>query len=409
MLMNPFSAEGQQALGKVSIARAVVVPKWGLKHEAIDAPTFSPSRFGIQSSEALGIEFVMTHVKQLAVVMVPNRILFARGSERALRRQLVEEGRVAGVIGFPGGLLRNTTVPFNLVLVGPQSRRRIVRFYDVSSGAHVTGRGKLRVHRRHFLGSKTILDAFGEEPSKASQCLATSTKELIAAQDYVLVPTRYMRAGISTHSISTERALVTTLGEIVEVVKPQFLPSVESANEGIEVSEVSPGDVPEFGYLETGPRSRFVGRSSLESRSKQVLQPNDVLVSAKGTIGKVGIVGQPKSKTPLLASQSLLILRIRDDAAVDPRYLAMYLRSPAVGRLLESLAVGVTIPNVSLPDMKALPISVPNSDQQRSLVEAFDKLADLQNRLTTLQTKQRSLDADIWKAAGLDVQVGNAK
>ncbi len=262
------------------------------------------------------------------------------------------------------------------------------------------------MHDRRFIGGNAVLEVFAQDLSADVEGVATAKEELIASQDYVLTPARYAHPAVPKHAGGERRQPVTTLGEIAEVVKPQFLPGGEGARKGVEVSEVSPGDVPEYGYLETGARSRLVDSSTFASRSKQILQPNDVLLSSKGTIGRVGIVGRLEGNQPLLASQSLLILRIREGSAVDPRYLAMYLRSPVAQRTLESLAVGMTIRNISLSDIKALEIPLAKLDQTQ-LIQAFDKLAELQESLKNAKTDQRTIATKVWKAAGLDIQDGS--
>jgi restriction endonuclease S subunit len=64
-----------------------------------------------------------------------------------------------------------------------------------------------------------------------------------------------------------------------------------------------------------------------------------------------------------------VILRLKPSARIcDARYLVMYLRSSAVQSLLNRVAVGATIDNIALGDLRALPVWLPTLRKQRSPV-----------------------------------------
>src|SRR6185437_10465501 len=104
------------------------------------------------------------------------------------------------------------------------------------------------------------------------------------------------------------------------------------------------------------------------------------------TIGRVGIVGDLEADSATVASQSLLILRTREETpAIDPRYLVMFLKSPLAQQMIASLAVGVTVPNISLAEIRALPVSMATPREQQNLIVAFEKQFELQNEVMKLQ------------------------
>jgi len=65
-------------------------------------------------------------------VVVPHGVLFRGGSEGVIRRKLIEENLVEGVIGLPTNLFYGTGIPAALLLLNKGKRTRDVLFIDAS-------------------------------------------------------------------------------------------------------------------------------------------------------------------------------------------------------------------------------------------------------------------------------------
>ena len=73
-----------------------------------------------QTAEAYTIEKSIESLaaKGKAIIAVTNNFLFGRGGREAdLREQIIENDLLEMVISFPGGILYNTSIPFNLVVL----------------------------------------------------------------------------------------------------------------------------------------------------------------------------------------------------------------------------------------------------------------------------------------------------
>lgn len=79
----------------------------------------------------------------------------------------------------------------------------------------------------------------------------------------------------------------------------------------------------------------------------------------------------------------------------------MYLRSPLFQAQLRAIVVGTTIPNVSLPDLRKLPVAVPTREEQHELRIAFEMQTESQERIRELQKHQIDLELDVWNQIGL--------
>ncbi|NGX16140.1 N-6 DNA methylase [Wenzhouxiangella sp. XN24] len=402
VIEDPYRPEALAKDGASAERIATICPRFG---KLGDKSGLYFSQFGVRTLEALGIELALRQGAERVAVLVPNGFLFTSGPDQALRRYLVEKGLVASVIAFPGGLLSGTSISFSVLLLTPKAPASTAVFCKVDEKEHLSGRGKLRVHDQRFVGADHLLQLI-ERPDGVTA--VTVELDRVQEQDCLLTPDRYLSP--PDDLLQHLEGRVTPLGDLVVIVKPQFLPANEG-EAGVAIQEATPGEMPEFGFLTRVERVRRVDPELLDAKSSQVLQRGDVLLSTKGTIGTVAIADPtPDQAMPLLPSQASVILRIRSGAGIkNPRFLAMYLRSPAVQKILEALSTGGTIPNISLADLRAIPVWVPSMEEQERLVEAFDRQADIEHRIAELAAEQREITNRLWRELGLSGSAGEPR
>ncbi len=118
-----------------------------------------------------------------------------------------------------------------------------------------------------------------------SRCVAPPG---VAESEFNLLPSRYL----TVHDGEDLEAKVLSsrtvrLGDIATLIRPSH---VRDADDGTsEFQEVQLQDLPQGGHIrEARP---IAVRTDVQRRAlTQVLQPNDILASSKGTIGRIGIV-----------------------------------------------------------------------------------------------------------------------
>jgi hypothetical protein len=232
-----------------------------------------------------------------------------------------------------------------------------------------------------------------------TDCISVSAKK-IQLQEFTLVPDRFFNK--PSGMLERRKDETMALGEIVTIVKPQLLPESREGG-GVEVGEVSPGEMPLYGYLEQSQRIRHVDEKMLRVRGSQIVSAGDILLSTKGTIGKVALCRPAQGARPLLPSLSSVILRLNPVLnPLDARFLVMYLRSPTVQHMLETMAVGVTIRNISLVELRALTVWVPPISEQYKLIQVFDRQMELAKQVNEIVMEQHAISARLWQEMGLD-------
>jgi type I restriction enzyme, S subunit len=125
--------------------------------------------------------------------------------------------------------------------------------------------------------------------------------------------------------------------------------------------------------------ANFVSLEKYDSISKGRLQPLDIVMTTRGTIGKVALYDRPD---PGLVNAQMLILRA-DGEIVDPKFLFHMIRSDEFQSKLRNFSSGSAQPQIPITDLRAVTISLPDIHSQRSIAEilsAYDNLIENNTR-----------------------------
>lgn len=105
-------------------------------------------------------------------------------------------------------------------------------------------------------------------------------------------------------------------------------------------------------------------------RSGSFLNPNDVLISARGSASagfKAAVFRGHKS--PVIASATVYILRINANSFILPEYLALYINSKEGQSQLARLLVGGVTRSVRRKDIEGFDVPIPEVVTQSNLVK----------------------------------------
>ena len=116
---------------------------------------------------------------------------------------------------------------------------------------------------------------------------------------------------------------------------------------------------------------------------------NDLVFTAAGTIGQVGII-PPNARFPkYIISNKQLRARL-DTRRIRPIFAYYWLSSPAMIQFIQSRNTGSTIPLINLTVLKSLPIPVPPLLIQDAIVQTIEPL---DNRISLLRETNTTLEA----------------
>jgi type I restriction enzyme S subunit len=126
-----------------------------------------------------------------------------------------------------------------------------------------------------------------------------------------------------------------------------------------------------------------INETALSRIRKGIGRPGDVLITHKGTIGRVGLVAD--DAPDFVCSPQTTFWRVLDPTFADRYYLYAYMRSPQFQELFRVYGGETDMaPYVSLTSQRSLVLSLPNIATQRAIgkiIQCLDRKIDL-NRKT---------------------------
>lgn len=158
------------------------------------------------------------------VFLLPQGLLFQDGERRALRRRLLDEGRLRAVIALPTGLLAPVTgIKTALVVIGPTQGRSdsSVMMVDAAMIGHQDGKQRVISPAE----SLALLSALHQENWSTGPVRSRRVSvEEIAQLEFDLQPSRYLSDAPNDAAVSTDvlRARVVELDKEYQSIAPKF-------------------------------------------------------------------------------------------------------------------------------------------------------------------------------------------
>jgi type I restriction enzyme M protein len=327
------------------------------------------------------------------IVVVGNGLLFRTSSrDAAFKQSLIHDHGLESIISLPRGMFPGSAISMSALVFsgqgGSKHRKEAIRFIDASDPAVLDPAtlGKLVARKvEHRL------------------CVDSSFQELLEAgfnlsvDRYVLDPeTRRNRQLLHSHE-------TVELSDLADIRRPQALPRESGKEKAFEVREALLADI-DGGRLLLPAKLSQLPLSAAPKIESATLKPGDILLSIKGTIGKIALVTEDaiaeSSPVPIVPGQSFVILRLRKGGAIrEPQVLVSYLRSPLAQSLLQGMAGGTTIPNVAMGGLKGLPVPVLPMQTQQAILHKYNECQEMQKTIDKLRRQMKNTEEQIYSIA----------
>jgi type I restriction enzyme M protein len=352
----------------------VACPPWGGRPE-IHGRIHPEGNFLFPSknSENLFLQHVARSLRPggKAVIALPEGMLFRAGTDSDVRKWLLEEFRVDGVISLPSGTFAPyTNIKANLLLFRRERPAKMVRFCVIHS---LAGAGRKRpsaselpalpvdVARRFRIGEES--DDLWETPITD---LGHREWELVAKPPGV-DQLQQLLNGVQSADKSVSVSVLGSIADVFTGTSYDKRTTVNAQNDKralpglIRVSDLTEGRIglPTLFLTE-------VAREKLNARFH--VRSGDILATTSGSIGKIALVRA--TPTPLVASKSVVIIRPKE--GVSSGYLSALLQSDSCRSWLIGHAQGSTIQHLSVRTLRQLPVAVPDLPIQERVGLVFE-------------------------------------
>lgn len=343
------------------------------------------NRFKFQRGSVLDVahfEHILAQTKNKAVILMAVGFTYRSGSEEEFRKYLIEQNYVEAIIQLPPNLHSATSIETTFFVINKNKTDDKVHFINLKDESFIKRDGRQLV----FKSLDEIVDIY-ENKKELENISCLISNDEIAQNNYSFAIDRYVIAQDAKDiQKELEKFELVELENIADIRRSQLF---KDEGEGLEVFEISPSDFSKAGFtLECG-KIKQIG--SQEKRlDTYELQPYDVLLSTKGTIGKVAIIGNITK--PMIASQAIQVIRIKDKEKQEKAvFLYMYLKSDLGQTILSSLVAGVAMPQISTLEIKKLNIPNLNKDEEEKLFLNFNSELEMYNKITNLEENIKQL------------------
>lgn len=336
-------------------------------------------------SESWALFEFANRVTKRAVVVTPQGVLFTQGQELRLREYLLRPqvggNRLEAVIALPPGVFGSTVMAGAVLVLTPTNGAEAVYMAELGSG------------RRTIQDAGNIVEteravALSRQASAKARLVSRAE---IEANEFSFAPSRYLRR------IADLGDAAVKLGDICEVLRP---PTLSKDAGTFEVVEVGQPDLHRW-----QPIHQVRGKTVwLKTRPKNTVLvcSGDIVLSIKGSVGRVALMGAAAEARPTVVSQSCIALRLdprRHDKNLSPEVLLLYLRSPHGQAQIAGLQVGAGVQHISSGTLtSSVSIPLPSSQTCMDIRQDYERLCRLEAEVDRIQAEIADITDRRWTA-----------
>lgn len=344
-----------------------------LNKEAIDQNKFNRFRFGTIGMRA-DYAFISNAIASLkdkgkAVIAVADGPLFQAGSTGKIRQNLVDDDLIEAVISLPDHMFIPAGVPINLLVINKDKHNFKGKIQFINGNQTDWYKHGRFVNALTSTGIEEITKIYTEKIEKDGISTIINNddyKDTLSVKKYIL-PTEFtiddQKYHINKENLQKENRV--SLDQLVEI-KRGF--NVTKRNEtavgkylAIKVVDINDKKI---------NKDKLSHINIPTNPSRYLLKKNDLLLSTRGTLGKVAMINE--DNTNMVASANLVALRAKSDN-INMKWLMYYLSSPMGKFEISQAASGTAISTISPSDLRNIQIPVISRAKQDQAVEQFEK------------------------------------
>ncbi|CDI58519.1 N-6 DNA methylase [Lactobacillus helveticus] len=357
-----------------------------LNKEAMDKNKFNRFRFGKVGMRA-DYAFISNAIASLkdkgkAVIAVADGPLFQSGSTGKIRQNLISDDLIEAVISLPDHMFITAGVPINLLVINKDKHNFKGKIQFINGNQTNWFKHDRFVNALTSTGINEITKIYNEKIEKDGISTIINNddyKDTLNVKKYIL-PTEITIDDQQYHinKENLQKGNRVSLDQLVEI-KRGF--NVTQRNEtaagkylAIKVVDINDKKI---------NRDKLSHINIPTNPSRYLLKKNDLLLSTRGTLGKVAMINE--DNTNMVASANLVALRAISDN-INMKWLMYYLSSPMGKFEISQATSGTAISTISPSDLRNIQIPVISKADQDQAVEQFEQnKIKLDQRLKELQ------------------------
>ena len=374
-----------------------------LNKEAIDDNKFNRFRYGKVGMRA-DYAFISNDIASLkdkgkAVIAVADGPLFQSGSTAKIRQNLVDEDLVEAVISLPSRLFTMASVPLNLLVINKDKKDFKGKIQFINGNQAEWYRHDKVANILTSTAVEEIAKIYNDKVEKDGISTIISNadyKDTLSVKKYIL-PTEITidnhKYHINKENLKKNNSL--SLEQLVEIKRGFNVTQKNESATGkyLAIKVVNINDK----KIDKAKLSRI---NIPTDPTRYLLKKNDLLLSTRGTLGKVAMIEE--GNTNMVASANLVALRAKSDN-INMKWLMYYLASPMGKFEISQAASGTAISTISPSDLRNIQIPVVDKAEQDQAVEHFEQAkVKLDQKIKELQKKYSEVENKLYDSWQMD-------
>lgn len=352
-------------------------------------------RVDAKRAEVLFVDYIVEHLNPTgrAAIVVPKGIVFqSQTAYKNLRKMLVDEGYIYGVISLPSGVFNPYSgVKTSILLIDRtfSKEKDDIIFVELNNDGYDLG-----AQRKEIKGSEIpdIINIFknyqnGIDVSDYKNVVIASKSD-IAKQEYVLLGDRYRKA----LEFNSQWPLV-AIGDVCEVERgssPRPISNyITDEPDGINWIKIGDGK-PNSLYINS-TKEKVTKEGAAKSR---YVKKGDLILSNSMSYGRPYILGVDGC-----VHDGWLIIR-NTKGLFDPVYLCYILGSDAIMSEYQRLATGGVVNNLNSDLVRSCKIPLPPLDVQKNIVKTIEQhqlaIQEYQTKIAECEQMIKDQIAKVW-------------
>jgi type I restriction enzyme M protein len=338
-----------------------------------------------RSADFIFIQHILSSLNNRgkAIIITSSRLLFVSGQEGEIRKKLIEDDLIEAVISLGPGLLPNTGIPINLLIINkakpPERRNRILFVNAVDEYERIGKQGNII----GLENQQKIIQSI-KNFKNIDRFASVATIEEIRTKNFNLNSARYIKL-VDVENFLGGKVNWKTLSSLVAIFRGVHL-SQSSQAEGdmpiIRVADLSNQNISSDDLRKVAPPS--------DKRQINYCRTGDILLSRIGSTLKALLVNE--NLNGIAVDQSIYIIRLKSEYHHLGQYIVEYFRSSIGQTLLSSYLIGAGMPNLRLDDLKNLEIPIP----EKIVIELISSIQHVENELIDRIEKTRLLRTKLF-------------
>lgn len=207
-LLDPKFIDNNQNLMQFDIVISnppFTLSNWG--YEVLQYDKFNRFGLGMPPKSKGDFAFILHMINSIndngrMAIIVPNGVLFRGGSEREIRKNLIEKNLIDGVISLPEKLLFGTSIPIAIIIFKKDKIGNDIKFIDASN-EYVAEKNLNYLSKNNI---EKIVEAYQDE-NKNNNFIHRATINEIRENEYNLNISRYIVEAEKNEDIDLEKLI----------------------------------------------------------------------------------------------------------------------------------------------------------------------------------------------------------